>query len=182
MLRCIAFLVSILVAGCGRPQAGTVVLSVCELSGDFTAYRGQLVSVRGVYYYGLRQTCPQACPDGPWPSFVDLTGADDVRRGEPQVTFDTDWESWRALEEVQEAVERDAKQGRRVEIWVTALGQIRANAYRSPIGPCDRVVNRGYGHLGAAPAQLVVKSFSNIEVIPNANSPYDYSKVFHGAL
>ncbi len=139
------------------------------------------MSVRGIYYYGLRQTCPQTCATGPWPSFVDLIGADSARLDELPVTFTTNMQSWDALNKVHRAVERDAKQGKRVEIWVTVLGQLRANP-RSPIGPCDEVANRGYGHLGAFPAQLVVKSFSNIEVVPNANSPYDYSNIYHGAL
>jgi hypothetical protein len=30
--------------------------------------------------------------------------------------------------------------------------------------------------------QLVVRSFSNIEVVPSANSPHDYSNMHHGAL
>jgi hypothetical protein len=31
------------------------------------------------------------------------------------------------------------------------------------------------GHLGSFPAQLVVKRFTDIEVVPNAKSPYDYA-------
>lgn len=182
MLRRVAALLPLILAGCSRPQPSTVVLSVCDLSRDFTAYRGKLVAVRGVYYYGLRQTCPQTCINGPWPSFLDLIGTGTTLRSEPPVAFVTDELSWAALDKVQRAVERDAKRGRRVEIWVTVLGQLRARAHRSPLGPCDMVANGSYGHLGAFPAQLVVESFSNIEVIPNASSPYDYSNMYHGAL
>jgi len=182
LIRC-ATLLTVLVAGCGRPQPSTVVLSVCELSRDFTAYRGKLVSVRGIYWYGLRQTCPQSCPDGPWPSYVDLMDADfPPPPGEPPVTFATDDSSWAAMDRVQRAAEIDAKQGKRVEIWVTVLGQIRTSARRSPVGPCDLLMRSGYGHTRSYPAELVVKSVSNIQVVPNANSPYDYSQMYHGAL
>jgi len=51
----------------------SAVLSVCDLSKDLPRYRGKLVTVRGVYYYGLRQSdCPQKCDTGLWPSFLDL--------------------------------------------------------------------------------------------------------------
>jgi hypothetical protein len=157
-------------------------LTVCDLSRDFTAYRGKLVAVRGVYYNGLRQTCPQTCTTGSWPSFVDLIGTGGTPQKEPPVAFATDELSWAALDKVQRAVERGARRGKRVEIWLTVLGQVRARAHGSPAGPCDRVASGSYGHLGVFPAQLVVKRFSNIEVVPNASSPYDYSNMYHGAL
>lgn len=182
MLRRLAAPLLLLVASCGGPQLSTVLLSVCDLSRDFAAYRGKMVAVRGVYYYGLRQNCPQTCANGPWPSFLDLIGNGYTPPGEPAVEFTADEPSWAALDKVQQAVERDAKQGKRVEIWVTVLGQVRASPHRSPGGPCDRVVNGGYGHLGAFPAQLVVKRITNIEVVPSAHSPYDYSNMYHGAL
>lgn len=141
-----------------------------------------MVAVKGVYYYGLRQTCPQACANGPWPSFLDLTSSGYTPSGEPAVGFITDERSWAALDKVQQAVEREAKLGKKAEIWVTVLGQVRASPRRSPIGPCDRAVNGGYGHLGVYPAQLVVRSVTSIEVVPNAHSPYDYSNMYHGAM
>jgi hypothetical protein len=97
------------------------------------------------------------------------------------VAFATDEVTWAALDKVERAVEDDAKHGKRVEVWVTALGQVRAGDHRSPAGPCDIVARDRYGHLGGAPAELVVKSFSDIAVVPNPNSPYDYSHVYRGA-
>lgn len=182
MLRRVAALLPIVLACCSRPQPDAVVMSVCDLSRDFTAWRGKMVAVRGVYYYGLRQNCPQTCANGPWPSYLDLIGPEDTPTGDPPAVFATDESTWAELAKVRQAVERDAKLGKRAEIWVTVLGQLRAREHRSPAGPCDMMAGGHYGHLGAFPAQLVVKRFSQIEVVPNAGSPYDYSKMYHGAL
>jgi hypothetical protein len=181
MLHRTAALLPLLLVGCSRPQPSTVVLTVCDLSRDFTAYRGKLVAVRGVYYSGLRQTCPQTRISGPWPSVLNLAFTGETPQGEPPVAFATDEVTWDTLDRVERAVEYDAEHGKRVEIWVTALGQVRAGDHRSPVGPCDIVARGRYGHLGGAPAELVVKSFSDIAVVPNPNSPYDYSHVYRGA-
>jgi hypothetical protein len=181
MLRHVSVLLVIVLACCSRPQPKAVVLSVCDLSRDFTAYRGKLVAVRGVFYYGLRQKCPQTCATGPWASFLDLAGSDDAETGNPPAGFVSDQESWVTLDKALRTVEHDAKQGKRLEIWVTAVGRVRASDHRSPVGPCDIVARGHYGHLGGAPAQLVVKRFTDIEVVPNPNSPYDYSNMYRGA-
>jgi hypothetical protein len=181
MLRCVAALLLIIFACCSRSHPSAVVLSVCDLSRDFAAYDNKLVAVRGVFYYGLRQKCPETCANGPWPSFLDLAGADDVRAGKPPAGFVSDQQSWVALDNVLRTVERDSKQGKRSEIWVTVVGRVRARGHPSPVGPCDIMARGNYGHLGAFPAQLVVKSFTDIEVMPNPNSPYDYSNMHRGA-
>jgi len=61
----------------------------------------------------------------------------------------------------EQAAEQDAKLGKRVEVWVTVLGELHTQARGSPCGAS------GYGHLGAYPAELVVKSFSDIKVVAN---------------
>ena len=172
------------IISCDRPQPGTVSLSVCELSRDFAAYRGKLVAVRGVYYYGLRQNCPQRCATGPWPAFLDLVDTGSPASDEVPVAFNTDDASWAPLHKVQQTVERDAQQGERLEIWVAAVGQLRTGARRSPAGSCDRIGGKTYryGHRRVFPAQLVVKQLIEIEVRKNPNSPYDYSNLYHGAL
>lgn len=68
---------------------------------------------------------------------------------------------------------RVAKENRRVEIWVTVVGQVRAGR-RSPSGPCDPVLRGHYGHLGAFPAQLVVKRMDEIVIKENPGSDIDY--------
>ena len=152
----------------GQQRPSPPFLSVCDLSKDYGAYRDKLVAVRGVYYYGLRQTCQQTCANGPWPSFLDMVGADDI--------------SWEALARAEQSVELEAKKGKRLEIWVTAVGKLETRARLSPLGPCDKKGSRylGYGHLGVFPARLVVRSFSEIEIIENPKSPYDYRNMYHG--
>jgi hypothetical protein len=152
----------------GQSRRSELAVSLCELSKDYGAYRDKGLAIRGVYYYGLRQACQQTCAAGPWPSFVDLIGAENG--------------VWEALAKTEQTVEREAKKGKRFEIWVTAHGQLKTRARLSSQGPCDRKGSgySGYGHLGAFPAQLVVSSFSDIEVIENPKSPYDYANMYHG--
>lgn len=145
----------------------TSVRSVCELSSDFSRFRNQVVTVRGVYYYGLRQQCPQKCAVGLWPSFINLVGGEDT--------------AWNALAKTEKEVEAKAQgSGKRFEIWVTVVGRLEAPAKRSPLGPCDRIAWGNYGHLGGYPAQLAVSAFRDIEVKVNPRSPYDYGKMYHG--
>ncbi len=150
------------------PDAG--VMSVCELSKDFPAFRDKVVMVRGVYYYGLRQECPQKCTSGLWPSFINVEGADDATSAD--------------LAKAEREAEGEAKAtGKRFEIWVTVVGRLRTRAKSSPLGPCYRKRwGLGYGHLNVFPAQITVESFRNIEVQANQDSPYDYAHMYHGAL
>ena len=145
-------------------------MSICDLSKDYGAYRDKLVAVRGVDYEGLRQICPQSCASGPLPSFLDLAG-----------TADSDWS---ALAQAERTVDLEAKKGRRLEIWVTAVGRLQTVAQLSPVGPCDTVGSRygGYGHLGVFPAQIRVKYFRDLVIVENPQSLYDYSNVYHGAF
>jgi hypothetical protein len=110
MLARIAVLVFVGMASCNQ-QPRIAVMTVCDLSRDFTAHRGRVVAVRGVYFYGLRQRCPQTCATGPWPSFVDLVGGD--------AAGDAD------LAAAERTAGREAKQGRRVEVWVTVRGKAK---------------------------------------------------------
>jgi hypothetical protein len=166
----IAALVLIVVAGCGQPPPHLKVMTVCELSRDFTAYRNGVVAVRGVYFYGLRQECAQTCATRPWPSFVDLVGSD--------ASGDAIWAD---LSKAERTAEQEAKHGRLVEVWVTVSGKLNASERRSLIGPCDRIVNSGFGHLGVFPAQIVAESFRDVQVIPRPDSPYDYGHIYRGA-
>ena len=145
-------------------------MTVCDLSKDFTAYRDRSVDVRGVYFYGLRQTCPQTCANAPWPSFVDLVGSDAGGDG-----------IWAEIAQAERRAEQEAKEGRRVEVWVTVKGKLNAKEHRSSVGPCDRLVNSGFGHLGGFPAQIAVEAFKDVQVISNTNSPYDYGQLHRGA-
>jgi hypothetical protein len=166
----VAGLVLIVMAGCGQPPSYNTVMTVCQLSRDFTAYRNRIVAVRGIYFDGLRQECPQTCATGPWPSFVNLVGSDAAGDA-----------IWVEVAQAERTAEHEAKQGRRVEVWVTARGKLNASERRSPIGPCDRMVNSGFGHLGVFPAQIVAETFNDVQVIPRSDSPYDYGPIYRGA-
>jgi len=133
--RIFAFIL-VALAGCRQP-ARTNVMSVCDLSRDFTAHRDQIVAVRGVYFYGLREACPQTCATGLWPSFVDLVGSDTAGDA-----------IWAEVVKGQNTAEQEGKQGRRVEVWVSVRGKLNASEHRSPVGPCDRVGIAGSGISG----------------------------------
>ncbi len=175
-------LLAAMMTSCSRPAAQPPHFTVCELSRDFGAYRGRLIAVRGVYYYGLREDCPERCSDGTWPSFLDLGG---IGGANPMALASaTDYAGWTSVEEAQRTVEHEAKKGRRLEVWVTAIGELKTMAKRSPLGPCDKIGSRhyGYGSLGVAPAMLVVHRFSDIQIKANPDSPFDYSHMYRGAL
>jgi hypothetical protein len=136
-------------------------MSVRELSRDFVAYADQLISVRGIYHFGLRQDCPQKCANGePWPSILDLTSSEVSHE---RVSFSTDQPSWDAVDAV---VRQVAKSGEDAQVWVTVEGRLKVWS-NSPIGPCDRM-NQIYGGVQARGwhgALLVVKRISNVEVL-----------------
>jgi hypothetical protein len=164
-------LLAMLIASRGTSARDAAVLSVCELSKDFPGFRDKVVTVRGVYYYGLRQECAEKCKSGLWPSFINLEGGTD--------------ETWAALAKSERDVEAEAKRsGKRFELWVTVVGRLQTRTKRSALGPCDRKSwgLGGYGHLGAFPAQIIVESFRAVEVLVNAQSPYDYANMYHGPL
>lgn len=172
MIRSGALLLLVmLIASDATPARDAAVISVCELSKDFPGFRDKVVTVRGVYYYGLRQECAEKCKNGLWPSFINIEGGTN--------------ETWAALAKSLRDLEAEAKRSRKgFELWVTVVGRLQTRAKRSPLGPCDRkswgLV--GYGHLGAFPAQIIVESFRDIEVRLNPQSPYNYGNMYHGPL
>jgi hypothetical protein len=119
----IAALVLVGVAGCGQPPTRTTEMTVCDLSRDFTAYRDRLVAVRGIYFHGVRQQCPQTCATGPWPSFVDVIGSNTAGHA-----------LWAEVAKAERTAEQEGKKGRRVEVWVTVRGKLKASDRRSPSG------------------------------------------------
>jgi hypothetical protein len=167
-VRSVALIVLVML-GCHHQRLDRV-MSVCDLSRDYGAYRDRPVAVRGVYFYGLRQQCPETCATGPWPSFVDLVGSKAADA------------NWVALDQAERSAEREAKRGRRVEVWVTVRGRLRASDHSSPVDACDPVVNSGYGHLGSYPAQIEVEAFDDIQVVANGDSPWDYGHIYRGAM
>ena len=166
-----------LVAVTCTPAAPVQMMSVCELSKDYPRFRDKVVTVRGVYYYGLRQECAQTCSSGIWPSFINLDGGTEV--------------TWANIAKTEREVEIEAKRsGKRFEIWVTVTGRLLTRStFWDKGSQCDwakigpgRYGQPGYGHLGAFPAQIQVERFSSIEVKQNPKSPYDYANLYHGPM
>lgn len=170
--RGLLVLVTLLTIGCtserGTTDTGATV-SVCEVLGNPSLYRGKIVRVRGVFTYeGLRQDdCPKEfiTRGRKWASVLNLASTQRRESGEPPFGFVTDYESWDRLDTT--AVEA-GKQGRPVEIWATVIGRFRV--YLLP----DGSIGGGYGHLGVLPAEIVVKRVEDIVVKPVVKSRYDY--------
>jgi hypothetical protein len=164
--------------GCGRSRVTDLVsplnvISVCDLFDNLPRYRAQMVAIRGVYYYGaLRQDdCSRPFVTGSrrWASALDMVGSHLAAvTGEP-VPFRTNQESWDNLDKT---CIREGQQGHRVVIWATVVGEVRApERYVLPSG----AVVLGYGHLGALPAEIVIRRVVNVEVKPDPASRYDYT-------
>jgi len=169
--RGVFVLLATLVPSEGTSAFDMVFMPACELAKDLGAYQNKAVTVRGVYYYGLRQECQQKCATGIWPSFLNLRGG---KASE-----------WAELAKTINKVENEAKvTHQRFEIWVTVSGRLKTIVKHSSRGPCDRRNwgLGGYGHLGAFPSEITVETIREIEVRVNPKSPYDYANMYHGAL
>ena len=172
-IRVVTLFVALFSAGCtvpghkgshdlGSAQPAT---SVCDILGRLAQYREQMVTVTGIYWYGLRQSCAQPLPGG-LPMVIDFATSG-IRRTEEPVSFTTDWKSWEDLERL---VKREATAQHKEEIWVTAVGMLRA------LGPLPNgKVIAGYGHLGAYPAQFVVQRIISVSIKPIPT--YDYAEL-----
>jgi hypothetical protein len=150
------------------------VLTVCQLFEDLPSYRGRVVTVTGIYWRGLGQTCAHGFVTGNhvWPSVLNLVDSDYLGGGDEPVSFRTDRESWDRLDAV---TVHEADADRRGEIWVTIVGALRA---RRRYVLDDKQIVSGYGHLGLLPAELVVLRVLNINV--KANPTYDYRELLRG--
>jgi hypothetical protein len=149
---------------------------LCDLLKNLQFYRGKIVAVRGIYWYGLRQTCPEpfVTSGHTWPSALNLADSDFMAKYGDPVPFETDRESWDRLDEL---TIREGKAGRREEIWVTIVGKLQTpEAYTRR----DGQVVGGYGHLGVFPAELVVERVSEIAI--KSNPSYDYREILRGPM
>ncbi len=149
-------------------------LTVRDILAAPQSYHGKLISVRGVYYYGLRDpSCTTSFPDvgHTWPCALNFVKSEQRGDGDPPVRFRTDEQSWARLINT---VRREAMNGRKCEIWVTVVGQLRV--FRTPLKASQSQIG-GFGHLGIFPAELVVERVVDIEV--KDKETYDYSITLH---
>lgn len=170
----------VVLSGCVQPLPSKLesrgrTLSVCELSRNFAGYAGQTIMVRGIYYAGLQQRCPQTCPTGePWPSILDLVESRNSDIFRLRVPFVTNQESWESLDR---AVLQAADRGEKAEVWATVRGHLVVNV-NSALGPCDLVANGMFGGLhsrGWHGGALIVETIRDVEIRQNAATGYDYS-------
>lgn len=146
-------------------------VTVCELLKNVLSYRDKLIAVRGIYWYGLRQSCSEQFVTGThvWPTALNFWYSDDAAKNRLDTSSEVNLKGWGELEAT---VKREAKAGHREEIWVTLIGMLRAP--ESYIRTDGQIVG-GYGHLGGFPAEVVVESVSDIEIKPVPT--YDYAEL-----
>jgi hypothetical protein len=128
-------------------------------------FTDKLISVKGIYYRGVRQNCAGSFVTNTrvWPSAIYLIGTrEDVAYS--AIDFVTDYESWNKVDERVLAVGRNA---RKAEIWVTVEGFLRGPRHRP-----DGTIVGGFGEQGIYPAELVVKRIYGVDV--SLLPTYDY--------
>ena len=167
----VIFLATLCIA-CARPAADLNKSSdqptktVCDVLRSAPFYNRKIVAVRGIYWNGLSQTCPDSIVTRyGLPNALNLSTSALVRSDEA-VSFETDEASWDQLDEL---VLREARAGHREEIWVTVVGQFRTMDFH------DGIPTGGFGHLGAFPAELVVERVYDIKIEPAPT--YDYGEI-----
>jgi len=154
-----------------RPEAGSMPThSVCELMNDLGAFAGKRVKVRGIYYYGLRDTaCSGEIVAGgrSWPKVLGLVETESPPdAGSPEGSNGGD----RGLEKLHAEHHRLGQSRMRAEIWVTVVGRLR--------GPTDHWVPNsgvvgGFGHLGSLPAELLIERVLDVAVV--STPTFDYA-------
>ena len=161
------FVVFVLIVGSGvgsTPQT----ISVCELFNNPHQYSGKTVRVRGIYWYGLRETCSRQFKTNGhvWPTAINLVDSEYMKDDGGTVSFVTDRDSWDSLDRL---VIAEGKAKKKEEIWVTVIGRLEPLAQQRN----DGTITGGYGHLGEYPAQLVVKRI--VDVAIKARPTYAYA-------
>ena len=138
-------------------------LSVCDvLRGDPTKLNGSIVSVRGVI---------EITDEGKW--LVDDCSDHLVTQGVvwPNAlwltTDDTDERAMKSLDEMWAKLRRMHANLQRDRVWVTFTGHLRTRGSMDDEvypGPNGRLVRVGFGHLGAAPAEIIVEKADGLVV------------------
>ena len=142
-------------------------VSVCEVFQQIDTYRNKLVTVTGIYYYGLRDQCPNGpSSDGiPWPTAIDLVNSESPELDEEPVDFATEFAGFFRLLDLAEALLQRGQRGNR-EIVATITGKLHIQRdYRQSRGG-KGLVGTGFGHLGVFPARMVVLRVDKVRVRP----------------
>jgi hypothetical protein len=143
------------------------VMTLCQLFDDLDSHNGKTVTVRAAYRYGHEVAGLYADPCEP-PAKLD--GHDIV----PHVSteFSGGSMSSRAGHRFETAIADSRTQP--IAIIVTVTGIIQTGGRYSGKGPM-RPPRRGFGHLGAFPAGLVIQEFDEVEVMQSSPTPTNFS-------
>jgi hypothetical protein len=174
---------SLLIWGFGFPVAlqapsppdGTVI-EICDILRDPVSFNGKEVAIRGVFRdtdegAWLVGECPVPLSTGGyvWNSHIYL-----ISPRSKFVLRSVEYSEDSAAFEVLASRLKDRKDPIRDKAIVTVFGKIEtredleAQVYRDRDG---RVRPAGFGHMGGAPAQLVLKTVRDISVVPFAQRP-----------
>lgn len=161
------------------PNAGEPgILTVCEILSAPLRYNGRMVTVRGTTnatdegWWLSGDECPGILvTDGfTWPAAISLRGPEDgpgLRLH--AVDFTCDWNARHRLEVKYKRLRKHVAAGCMV-YTLTGLFETREDWSKFRDVHPDGTVGQGYqgfGHLGFAPAQLLLKSEDNVEAIPD---------------
>lgn len=154
-------------AAAGSPRP----IPICDLFGNLRAYDGKVILVRGevmtgpeqFLLYGVGCKTPFITNGKEWPYDLHLKYASSEDADESR-GFQPDFDSLAAFSITVDEVERKNKSERGIRGCVTIRGLLRVRDQSQGSRP-------GYGHLGAAPAQLVLGSIYDYRLVLAAAAP-----------
>jgi hypothetical protein len=156
--------VGICVAGGGLLRDRTDrILSVCDLFEDLRRYDAKVITVTGLVYdapsYTIGETgCAKkfVTRGFKWPTIITLETSLGEFEGRA-VPFRTSHEILRGIDDA------IGKRARGEEIRITVTGQLRLKRRYELAHTGYGVLGTGYGHLGASPAVLLLRSIDSVE-------------------
>lgn len=161
------------VAGEPEPRSSPKAASVCDLFRNLRRHDGKMVRVTGRLIYSrevlalYEEGCARKFKTSgyTWPSMIALAGLGEWPAEEPAPAFEAAVNDRASLDA---AVEDGLKRTPRPPIWVTITGELRLKKkYRIADTHYGRLGD-GYGHLGAAPALLII---SRVEKVTEKQPP-----------
>jgi hypothetical protein len=163
-------------AGQAQPDETPPTLNVCEVLSAPLKYNGRIVTIRGRSsgtdegYWVYSDDCPGALTTGgfTWPSEVSLAlpTLPLPLRLHP-VNFTYDWGARRRLDAEYKLLRKRVPHACLIFTY-TGLFETRADWSTAKMAYANGTSNyAGFGHLGEAPAQLLLRSEDNVEALPN---------------
>lgn len=146
-------------------------LSVCDVLSSPMKYNGQLVTIRGVsegteegWWIGADKTCPNPLVTNSyaWPSIIWVQAVGGHEHN-PKAGLQTDQKALSKVDRDLRLMRIDPKTDR---IWLSFTGVLETREFTpKDVGKADGQWRAsGYGHLGSAPAQLLLKTVGDLHV------------------